>query len=227
MLPDKIFNHSDRLLLTPSVLNKFLQSEDQIIGNANSGQCLIIDKSLVPPDKTVIEYNINNFGNFIIPHITNQQGNIQIGGKNTIDQSQTINIEFNNCSDFLQGDLNTLAQSLLNLKDSDSQDIELAEELKKIASDLEEAAKEIPAEATIGSEKIEKVQSLLRKKGLINRLESLYDEFCDENSDLHKRIGKIRNGVKSLQKLGSHYNNISQWLGLPVIPKPLLGKFGK
>jgi len=41
------------------------------------------------------------------------------------------------------------------------------------------------------------------------------------------QVAKIRNGFETVQKLGARYNDIAQWFGVPQIPTPLLGKYGK
>ena len=134
-------------------------------------------------------------------------------------------MEYNNCSNIFQGDLNTLARSFR--KSGNPEDIELAEELEETASDLDEAQEMIPADATPDSTEMEAVNQSLRKKGLLNRLEDFYDELCDENSKMHKRATNIRNGIKMIQKVGTHYNDIAKWFCLPQIPQVLLGEFGK
>lgn len=64
----------------------------------------------------------------------------------------------------------------------------------------------------------------VKKKGIVNRLKRLIDEFSDEKSTLNKTVKGIKNGISIAQEIGKGYNDIAQWVGLPQVPKPFLGK---
>jgi len=234
LLPDDLEDNIARLSYTSDDIIKLMQPEEQIIGNSIAGQKLVIGSPRLPlidPAETMLAYNMYYDNRTInILNTKNIHGDFVQGNK-TDDQSthitqyQTINVQFQNCSINFQEGLNFLARSFRKL--GTSEDIELAEELEETASDLEEALGMIPAGTTPDSEEMEKVKVSLRKKGLLYRLESLNDELCDENSELHKKAVKIRKGVETLQKLGARYNDVVQWFGIPQIPTSLLGNFGK
>jgi len=228
--PDVWEDGKMRPLYTAADLSSFMQPEEQIIGNSNAGQKLVLGNTrlpLVDPAPTILAYSIYNDSRTInVFNMKDQQGNLVVGGNSAhIDQSRTINVEFHNCSNIFQGDLNAFSRSLRKMDNSEG--VELAEELEDTASDLDEALNMIPANAAPGTEAMEDVKVSLRKKGLLNRLENLYDELCNEDSEMHKKAAKIRKGVETVQKLGARYNDVVQWFGLPQIPAPLLGKFGK
>jgi GTPase SAR1 family protein len=202
-------------------INHFMQPESQIIGSAIAKQKIIAGVSLVEPQPTIVAYNmtINNQINII------GSRNVAIDGTlNDHSENTTINIEFNNCSIELQGDLRSLARGFR--KSDVPEDINLAKELEETASDIEEVVKEIPPAAAPDSTEMNKINSSLRKKGLLNRLENLYDDLSDENSELRTKAEKFRRGVESLQTLGARYNDVAQWFGLPQVPRPFLGKQG-
>jgi len=204
-------NQADRQLLPHNDSNECMQTETQIIKDAIVSQELPTGTSLKflsYAKKAIDDYGLSNSPIFI---------NCKVKITNF-----HINILFKNCSVNLQGELNALAQRFNELGTSEAD--ELAKELTGVASDVNKIIKEIPANITVDSSELEEVKCSLRSKGLLNRLENFYDEMCDKNSDLHKNTVKV---LKSIQKLGSHYNNVAQWVGLPQIPRPFLETFGK
>ena len=50
--------------------------------------------------------------------------------------------------------------------------------------------------------------------------------FLDGALDAGKKAGDAHNWIENAQKLGAVYNSVAPWCGLPVVPKPLLGKHG-
>lgn len=196
---------------------KFLQPEIQIVGNAVNRQDLVIDKDipLINPYKTIKDYAINIFNNPI--YVLNSP-HTQVGGHgNVINHSTTVNTKFEIFSNHLQGEINNLIE-IFNQKG----ECEMTHELKAVALGLERAIKEVPEDASPDSPDMRKVRTLLRKEGLLGKLENLYDELSNEKSDLREKMRKIHNGIKKVQRLGKSYNNIAEWLALPQIPSPLL-----
>jgi len=133
-----------------------------------------------------------------------------------------LNLEFNNCSVNLQGDLNSLATMLAQGGFADD-----AEFLGELTDGLKGASNVIPTDASADSAEMESVKKVLKKKGLLGKLESLHDELCDENSSLRKAANVIRVSVEALQNVASHYNKVAQWFALPQVPDIFLGKHGK
>ena len=211
-------------------INKLLQPEDQIIGNALAGQKIVTGYSNFPyidPGPTMKGYGIYNDNRkyYIFGDLVN--GPKKVSSKddnrsNYIDNSKTINISFRDFSDNLQGIINSLARELDS--SDDPQDFILSKKLKETAIDLEEAIQEIPADIEPYSADMEKVRRTLQKKGLRERIETLGEDLIDEKSDLRKKIGS---GVKTLQKIGKAYNSVGQWFGLPHVPDFFLGKDDK
>jgi len=58
----------------------------------------------------------------------------------------------------------------------------------------------------------------------ISKLEKFLEKASDAESKIGKAIDVTERGVAIVQKLGTHYNEAAQWLGLPQIPRLLLGK---
>ena len=231
----------------------FMQTEAQIIEHAKRGRNLLTGNRYFPeiePNETIWGYGLTIINGDVImrdktadhsKHINKSQTTIhddhsthdhsthdhsvRDDHSKHIDMSQTINMSFQDCSINFQGELNALARRFRELGGPD--DVELANELRGVAYDLDESMKEIPDDAQPGSPELLKVKASLRKNGLLDRLEGLYEELNDEDSELHKKAAKIRKGVETLQKIGTCYNDVAQWLCLPQIPRPILGIFGK
>ena len=128
--------------------------------------------------------------------------NIVLGGYgNSILQN---NFNFYNCNIDLQGNLNELAQLLIENNN------------KEEAKDLEMAAKEL--DQIRDNEDAEEI----KKKGVFNRIKRLVDELTDEKSNLHKVVKGIKNGINITQDIAKVYNSGAQWLGMPQVPKPFL-----
>jgi GTPase SAR1 family protein len=121
------------------------------------------------------------------------------------DQSVTT-FNFYDCNIGLQSNLNDLAQLL-----KENGNTEEAKELENTSKALEQ---------------IEQCENKdeVKKKGIANRLKRIIDEFSDEKSTLNKTVKGIKNGISIAQAIGKGYNDIAQWVGLPQVPKPFLGK---
>jgi GTPase SAR1 family protein len=140
-------------------------------------------------------------------------GNWQIGDGNYMDDHSSIN-NSHDCTVNLQGELNTLARSLQK-DDEDAKELLLAaEEIEQVRKLIPENAVEIPVE----------IKTEVKKKGLLNRLQGIYDDLNDKNSALYKKASKVKRGIEIAQKVAKQYNDIAQWFGLPQVPKPFLGK---
>jgi len=142
---------------------------------------------------------VNNY------HISSQ--NLIMGGQgNLIDSSLRNTFNFHNCNLTLQGHLNDLAGSLKQKGETEEADI------------LEEAAK-----ALSEAEKC-KTPEEVKKKGITNKLRRIVEDLEDENSKLSKTVKGIKHGISIAQDIAKGYNDIAQWVGLPQVPKPFLGK---
>jgi hypothetical protein len=62
----------------------------------------------------------------------------------------------------------------------------------------------------------------IKKKGIANRLRRLVNDLEDKDSNLHKTVKGIKNGVGIAQDIAKGYNAIAQWVGMPQVPQPLL-----
>lgn len=58
----------------------------------------------------------------------------------------------------------------------------------------------------------------------INKLEQFLKQLSDAESTIVKAVSITERGFAIAQRLAGHYNDVAQWLGLPQIPKPFLGK---
>ena len=64
----------------------------------------------------------------------------------------------------------------------------------------------------------------LQRSGKLNPIKRWLHKLADENSDWHKTIKGIENGVDIAQDAAKFYNDIAQWAGLPQVPQPFLKK---
>jgi hypothetical protein len=116
------------------------------------------------------------------------------------------NFNFQDCNFELQGSFNDLAQLL----ESDGKTKE-AKQLAYAAQLLEQVE-----EAQTPKE--------IKKKGIGNRLKRVVLAMGNEDSNLHKAITGIENGIDIAQDIAATYNDVAQWCGLPQVPKPFLKK---
>ncbi len=130
------------------------------------------------------------------------------GNKLIDDNSRHTTFNFYNCNIGLQGNLNELAQLLI-----EGGNKEEAEELENVAKALEQAEKY-------------KSKEEVKKKGTHNRLRRLIQDLGDKASKLHKTVKGIKDGISIAQDIAQGYNDIAQWAGLPQVPKPFLKKKG-
>jgi hypothetical protein len=106
----------------------------------------------------------------------------------------------------LQGNLNDLAGSLRRKGETEE-----AEELEDASKALSEA------EHCKSSDEV-------KKKGIAGKLKRIVEDLGDENSRLSKTVKGIKHGISIAQDIAKGYNDIAQWVGLPQVPKPFLGK---
>ena len=64
----------------------------------------------------------------------------------------------------------------------------------------------------------------VKKKGIVRKLRRIVEDLGDEDSTIHKTIEGVKNGVSIAQDIAEQYNKVTQWLGLPQVPKPFLKK---
>ena len=136
-------------------------------------------------------------------NIYNVGGDLVLGNK---DSSNTFNFYFQNCNFSLQGDLRNLLDFLVKSGEND-----IVLEIRNIIKDLEKA------------EELNDEREVL-KSGYISRLKNFIEDLGDENSSNSKIIKGVKYGLKTAQSIAKTYNEFAQWLGLPQVPKPFLGK---
>jgi len=75
---------------------------------------------------------------------------------------------------------------------------------------------------------VEKLQGSVPDKvkgsSAISKIKQLLEKVSDAESTIGKAISTTERGFAIAQRLAAHYNDVAQWLGLPQIPKPFLGK---
>ncbi len=64
----------------------------------------------------------------------------------------------------------------------------------------------------------------IEKSGVLSGIRQFFKKIEDAESGLSKALATGKKGVESAQKLGRAYNSIAQWVGLPQVPAPFLGK---
>ena len=136
-----------------------------------------------------------------------QANTVNLGSQVSIDDHSVLNtFSFHDCNISLQGNLNDLAGSLRR-----KEEIEEAEELEDAVDALSEVEQcKTPEE--------------VQKKGIVNKLKRIVDDLDDKNSKLHKTVSSIRHGIGIAQEIAKDYNDIAQWVGLPQVPRQLLGR---
>ena len=195
------------------------------LGATGQGYCIYFIKNFF--ENSVVEMKeIGNITNSVVTEGNNNQTNADVAGgdQKKIDSPSTITVNevifnFHKCTVSLQGDLNSLARSLRAANQDCDED---TEELLLAAEELEEVQKQIPPDTA--AELPVEVKTTIQKKGLLNRLKYICDELNDENSALYKKVSKVKYCVKIAQNIGKKYNEIAQYIGLPQVPKPFLGK---
>lgn len=134
-----------------------------------------------------------------------KESNIAIDSKNVT--QTTINFEnFKDCNIDLQANLNDLAGTLK--RKGEMEDAEALEDAAKALSEAEHC----------------KTPEDVKKKGIVNKLKRIVDEFADENSNLHKTVKGIKTGIGIAKDIAKGYNEIAQWVGFPQVPEPFLKK---
>ncbi|MDR1054690.1 MAG: hypothetical protein LBL90_02445 [Prevotellaceae bacterium] len=179
----------------------FIQGQNQeLYYDYPSGERINLETALesfsINPDKLLNRVTINYI------HIKKNYGNVVLG--NLTNNSTTFN--FKDCNVSLQGDLQELIRSLKK----DSENIEDIEYIEEIIEDLNEIGEEDKPE-------------IIKKKGFLNKLKRFVDDLVDEESDLNKKINKLKKGGEIIQDIGKKYNKIAEWTGLPQIPRVFLG----
>ena len=164
------------------------------VANGKDSYYDALTNSNIPLNLTINEYKIDIH--------TDTIKYLALGGSTQTINKNTFN--FSDCNLELQSDINSLIRALNSKKDSD-----IIGELRDIVSDLKEAE-------TLKSG-IE-----VKKSGLFGRLSNFIEDLSDENSQKHRIINGIRNGIKTAQKIAKGYNSVAQWVGWPQVPSPLL-----
>ena len=170
-------------------------------------------RQLIDLQYTINKYNINN------------QTLISGNGNQVIDKSSNNTFNFYNCNINLQGSLNELARLLAKTGND-----EVINEIKYATEVLGKVEKSKNAEE-------------VKKAGVIHSLKRLVDELVDDGSQsltksrfpgkslprnkdggsrLHKMVIGIKGGINIIQDIAKAYNEIAQWIGLPLVPIPLL-----
>jgi len=149
------------------------------------------DRNITVPDETIRAY-VEMGQRYLIPEIK-ELIDLALTAKTlnlTVNQN-VVNINFHKCNIKLQGNLNSLIRSLDPQKDSD-----VVRELTDVVSDLERA---------------ENLNSLeeAEKKGFLVKLRRLAEDMGDENSQTHKVVKGVKNGIAIIKEIAKAYNAIS------------------
>ena len=67
-----------------------------------------------------------------------------------------------------------------------------------------------------------KVKDEVKGKGLFKKLQAVCEDLTNENSDLYKKVSKIKRGVQTAQNIAKQYNKIAHMFGIPAAPELLL-----
>lgn len=214
LLPNEL-NDSHTMLALRQENKSLMLAENTIQDFMAAGQPYPISDMVslqkISLDKTAQAYNLYIGQVIFAGHIGSVEAKDDHSGHNVFN--------FNDCSINLQGSLNDFASTLRNKFEEGDED---AADIDEAVAKLDEAQKlinENPDEEAVKQE--------IKMKGLLNRIKGICDDMLDENSELHKKTIKITRGLKTAQKIAKQYNDIAQWVGLPQVPKPLLGEQGK
>jgi len=138
-----------------------------------------LSRTLIDLLRTAAAFNLH-------VHIGDKYGDVY----GTVDKRETT-FNFHDCNINLQGNLNELIRSLDPEKDS-----AVVKELTDVVSDLEKAESlNSPEEA--------------KKKGFLGKLNRFVQDMGDENSQTHKVIKGVKNGINIIQEIVKAYTAIS------------------
>jgi len=182
------------IMLPERVISGYLRAGRSFFDPENE-----IDISL---NKTGREYAIVNF--FFAPVlIQNNNHSIRVT-YNTDLRDRVVN---------LQGELNGLAVDLRAKNFID--DADYVETIATAIENMQQVIDSTPQKS--------KFDETLIKKGLVSQIKEFCDELTDENSELNKKVAKLRNGTKKLQKIGKIYNDFARVTpSLPQAPEAML-----
>ncbi len=162
----------------------------------------VLEKNNEEKQETIIQLaSADRTINVNLPKIVNQatasataQANPEINNTVNID----LKIEIPN----LQDTFAELRQALP--KDAQDQTAALLQDVNKLST-------------TATKEEIE-------KSGVLSGIRQFFKKIEDAESGLSKALATGKKGIDAAQKLGRAYNSIAQWVGLPQVPTPFLGK---
>ncbi|MDW5552116.1 hypothetical protein [Methanosarcina sp.] len=133
--------------------------------------------------------------------------------KSTVKSEQKTNVNVDVNVDInidLNIDLPQIRTEFDNLKDElEDLDPKINSDLDKIQDSLDEV------NANSDQEKLIKP---------LNKLNRFLVKLSDPDSNYNKIIKGTEKGIEYAQKLGRTYNKFAQWLAMPTVPDPLLGK---
>ncbi len=174
------------------------------------------DESVWLPEKKIINHTISetpyfedNSGQFMdlkktaIVYNINAT-NVILGGENNQLSNTSIEFNFKESNLEMQAGLNDLAKSLKRAGHDDD-----ADELISAAEALEEVEESESKDQFI-------------KKGVARRIKRIVDEIGNDKSTLNKVVRSVKNGVAIAQDIAKSYNELAQWVGLPIVPKTFL-----
>ena len=187
-----------------------MKSESDIVNSILAGLPIPVHAGqAILPDQTKMQYNIT------VALINTLHGNLSQTGSIA---NTTINIELRDCTIHLQGEISNLRKDLEEAGSTDA-----AAYLGEVYGALDEM--ETTIEKT--TQEKEAAGKAIVKKGIFSKVRNLYKDLMDEESDLHKKTSKLRNGAKRIQDMLGYYDAVAQWIpGAPRVPGALL-KFGK
>jgi internalin A len=127
-----------------------------------------------------------------------------------------------------------ITRAELSTKVNTNVTVNLKIDLPQIQVDIENLRKEIKNLNPYLDSDLDKVQDNLDELSInsdqekaakpFNKLYRFLDNLSDPASDYNKIITGTLKGIEYAQKVGRTYNKFAQWLGMPQVPDPLIGK---
>ena len=143
------------------------------------------------------------------PDIIAETGKISESGAAVIQSNININIDISNhISNEIKIDIQGMKQGFEELKNSLSkQDDDPAHEAVKKIEDL-----------STNIEQLENATDKNKLPGLLKGVQDFFKNLEDGNDKVSKAISVTKNGIQVIRKIAKNYNNIAQWVGLPIVP---------
>ena len=152
--------------------------------------------------------------------VTTRPDNSPVTGKPTETGSPVIQSNININIDISNQITNEIKIEIQGLKEG-------FDELKSYLSEQDdEASKEAIKNIDDLSTDIDQLENATDKSklpGILGRIQDFFKRLEDGNDTVTKAISVTKHGIKTIKKIAKNYNNIAQWIGLPMVP-PLFTK---